>query len=238
MRHTVRLHTGIAAGIDRMLQAYRHAVYLNRHAVGDKIIVLVMIQLFIELERIRKGVPHRGARRMVPVLADKQVNVAPSTVMGVGIKCRQPGSFHQHRLYAGFRHSLPCHLQGMLQMNLLLHHLHAHAFHLHTRSGRHRLLPYHIRKNECTCSLQGVQPQQDVRMFGRPSCRCSPQGGSYQREVCLDDRGHAEWVLRVRIERMVKKKYLMSVRTGCARYSVRYLSSLANSSSNVLGWSI
>ena len=49
---------------------------------------------------------------------------------------------------------------------------------------------------------------------------------------------YALCVFRVSMERIVRKKYLISVRTGCARYSVKYLSSLANNSSNVSGWSI
>ena len=134
MGHAEVLDAGIAALVYRVLEADRDTVDLDRDTVRDEVIMLVMVQFFIELQRLGERSPHDSARGMVLLYADEKVDVAPRPHLRLGIERSQSGTLHEHRLDARLREGSPCLREDMLQLHLLLHILQTN--HLHLR--RHR----------------------------------------------------------------------------------------------------
>ena len=179
--HSFSLISGIEPLVPRVLEADRHAVHLYRHPVGNQVIVLVMVQLFVELKRIRKSLPHDRTRRMVLLGPHIEVYVPPSAVMRLRIERRQPCSFHQHGMNTCVLECRPSFFQCVLERHLILHRRHTDTLHLRTYSSRKRLLVQSRRKDQRTCSLLGVKRQKERCLLLLPNNLFSPQRSANER---------------------------------------------------------
>ena len=77
MRHAVFLYPLVSPFIHRMLQAHRHAVYLDGYIVGMDVIVLVVLHLFLDSTRLGEYLPDSRTGCVIVLFAHEHIHVSP-----------------------------------------------------------------------------------------------------------------------------------------------------------------
>ena len=157
LAHPFLLKPLIPPFVNGVLKTYRDTVHFDRHTVRYEVIVFVMVQFLIKLTGVWKSLAHDRTGRVILLFTDKQVNVSPLSSLRFGIECRQSGTFHQYRHYTGLLQCCPGLRQGMMQVHMLLHCMHAYAFHERPRVRRNRRLTQYLRIDQRTRPLLRVQ---------------------------------------------------------------------------------